>query len=209
MLACLMAAAQAPVVMKFSATTENVSGGQNPIRIELFRWSTDAERDQLVAAWNMTNTSAAPAAGRGGRAGGGRGGRGGGGADTPRATPESSLAAALATSPTVGYLWSSEVAGYAVRYAARFPSSDGGEHIILLTDRRLGAGDDQWKPTSPGPGMSYEFSLIELHLNPNGQGEGKASLMGKVMLDPTTKALALDNYEAVPALFKGVKRSNK
>jgi len=91
----------------------------------LFRWSTDMERDRLVAAW--TNPVAPAPAGRGGRgrgapargpalslddpsqagvsdgnpvaAGGRSGGRGGrgGGASVPEApaTPESSLTAAL------------------------------------------------------------------------------------------------------------------
>ena len=68
--------------------------------------------------------------------------------------------------PTVGYLWSSEVAGYALHYAAKLPAADGGQRILLITDRRLGAWDDHWKLTAPGAtsgstagdAANYDFS---------------------------------------------------
>src|SRR3954454_6476535 len=67
-------------VMRFTATSANVSGAPDSVRIDVLSWSNDADRDQMVAAWNLT---AAPAAARGGAAAGGRGpggGRGGAGA---------------------------------------------------------------------------------------------------------------------------------
>src|SRR5262245_51842974 len=66
-------------IMRFTATTANVAGAGDSARFDLLRWSTDAERDQLMSAWNLTAPPAgagAAAAGRGG-AGGGRGGGGG------------------------------------------------------------------------------------------------------------------------------------
>src|SRR5215468_4525274 len=74
--------AQAPTPVHFTATTANVSGAGEPIKINLNGWSTDAQRDEFVAAWSMKNQSPAPAEGRGGRGGrgGGRGGRGARGA---------------------------------------------------------------------------------------------------------------------------------
>src|SRR5919197_964674 len=62
-------------VMRYTATTANVSGAPDSVRIDVLAWSTDAERDQMLAAWNLT----APAGGArgGGAAAGGRGGRGG------------------------------------------------------------------------------------------------------------------------------------
>src|SRR5580693_2645752 len=74
-LAGVLAFAQTGPVLRLTATTANVSGAPDSIRIDVLRWSTDAERDQLMNAWNMT----APAAGRGGRGGRGGAGRGGGG----------------------------------------------------------------------------------------------------------------------------------
>ena len=203
--------AQTGPVLRLTATTANVSGAPDSIRIDVLRWSTDAERDQLMAAWNMT-APAGGRAGRGGRGGGGRGGGGGGRggrggeAAAPPATPESTLAAALEEIPTVGYLWSSEVAGYALRYAGKVASPDGGERIILITDRRLGNANDLWKPAGPGDATKYEFSVIELRLNAKGDGEGRTSLTGKVAPDSAAKILAPENYDALPVVLKNVKR---
>jgi len=217
-----------------------VVDAHDSIRIDLIRWSTDAERDQLLSAWtnpvapatggrggsgrgaaaatpdpfaggNDAPPGAAPGAaeGRGGR--GGRGGRAGsGGTEPARPTPESSLEAALGKLPTVGYLWSSEVAGYALHYAFRLPQENGAERIILLTDRRLGESNDLWKPTGPGaagdPPANYKFTLIELRLNAKEEGEGKISLPGKIAVDTTAKSIVLENYSALPVVLKNVRR---
>jgi hypothetical protein len=101
-------------------------------------------------------------------------------------------------------LWSSEVAGYSLRYALKLPGQDGGDRIILVTERRLGAWNDLWKPTTAPP--DYAFSVIELHLNAKGEGEGKSSLTGKLTVDSAAKTLALDNYAAAPVILKNVKR---
>src|SRR3984885_15172854 len=91
------AAAQTPSsgpILSLSATTQNISGANDNIRIDLLRWSTDAERDEVFGAWSMT-LAPTPAAGggRGGRGGGG-GGRGGGrGAAAPAAAPATDAAA--------------------------------------------------------------------------------------------------------------------
>ena len=235
-----------PPILNLTATTDNVSGAKDSIRIDVLRWSTDAERDQLISAWNLTappdtggrggrggrgsaarggrgaaaddavvaGNEAPPAgggraaqAGRGAAGRGGRGGRGGDAAPEPPPTPESSLAAALEKAPTVGHLWSSEVAGYSVREALRLPQPDGGERIILITERRLGAWNDLWKPTGSATPTNYPFSVIELRLNAKGEGEGKASLTGKVTVDTAAKSLALENYAALPVIFKNVKRA--
>jgi hypothetical protein len=227
-------------IPSLTATTDNVSGAHEKIRIDVLQWSSDDERNQYIAAWTMT-------AGRGGR---GRGGRGAGksnegpsdpfgsfkGGAAPAVsdaaaaalapdptvergptksegpaapvTPQSSLLAALEKGPIVGHLWSSEVAGYALRYAVRMPESDGGERIVLITDRRLGVYNDLWKPVGSDAATSYPFSVIELRLNSKGEGEGKASLTGKVTLDSAAKTIALENYNALPVVFRNVSRQN-
>jgi hypothetical protein len=111
--------------------------------------------------------------------------------------------------PTVGYLWSSEVAGYSLRYAAKLSAQDGGERILLITDRRLGANNDLWKPAAGSPATNYDFSVIELRLPAKGIGEGKTSLTGKLAVDGAAKVFALDNYAAAPVIFKTVTKRPK
>src|SRR5262245_34639329 len=75
--------AQTPSAVRFTATTQNVSGAGEPIKINISSWSTDAQKAEMIAAWTLANAKPAEAAaaegrgGRGGRGGGGRGGRGG------------------------------------------------------------------------------------------------------------------------------------
>jgi hypothetical protein len=245
--------AKGPGGVHFTATMDNVGGAGDTVKINLLGWSTDADRDQLLAAWNLTPAPAAGARGGGGRGaggaggrgaggagrgargaaaaaddaagddaspadalpaatgrgarGGGRGGRGGNTAPAPPETPESSLTAALQKTPTVGILWTtSEITGYSIHYAYRFPQPDGGERIVLATDRRLGVWNNLWKAAGSPTPNEYSFSVIELRLNAKGEGEGKASLTGKVTVDTAAKTIALDSYSALPIVLKGVKR---
>src|SRR5262245_51999221 len=61
--------------VNLTAKSANVSESGSAVRINILRWSTDEERNPVVAAMNP-NTPA-PAAAAGGRGGAGRGGRGG------------------------------------------------------------------------------------------------------------------------------------
>jgi hypothetical protein len=228
-LIALFAVAQTPAgpVMSFAATTDNVGGSHEAIKIDILRWSTDAERDRLAKAWTQPNAPAAAprnagkgkgaidfsdpafadvgggAAGGGGGRGKGKGGRGGDAAPAAPKTPETALNDAVGSAPIVGHMWTSEVAGYALHYALRVPSADG-ERILLIADRRLGAWNDMWKPA--GTPTNYDFSLIELHVNSKGEGEGKVSITSKVAVEDASKSLALADYATAPVVLKSVKR---
>ena len=75
-----------------------------------------------------------------------------------------------------------------------------------MTERRLGAWNDLWKPAGNATPTNYEFTVIELHVPAKLDGEGKTSLTGKVIVDPATKSIALDGYATLPVVFKAVKR---
>jgi len=212
----------------FTATSANVSGIGSPVKIHVVRWSTDEERNLVVAALNPRPPSAAPAAGgppagaeanpsaaadggaRGGRGAAGRGGRGrgarGGGGDAATSTPMAALASAIARAPTLGYIWTNDITGYSIKYAWQGSLPGGSERIILATDRRLGAYTAAWKPVSVTAVTDYEFTLIEIRLSSTGSGEGKTSLTTKVLVDPEARTLALDDYAATPAILQNVKR---
>ena len=154
------------------------------------------------------DAGAADAQGRAARAGGaGRGGgRGGRGGDAAPVTPIQAFTTALQKAPTVGYIWTTDVTGYSIKYAWHTTQPDGTERIVLATDRRLGAYSPAWTLNNPGTPTDYEFTLLELHLDPKG-GEGKASLTTKLVADNDTKQLSLENYAAAPTILQNVKRS--
>jgi hypothetical protein len=198
---------QAPM-LTLKATSANVATPGMPVSIRLFRWSSDEERAPLLGALAPPPPApaaapaegAAPAAGRAaGRAGRG-GGRGGRGAAAP-VSPIAQLATAIAAAPTIGYLWTDGVTGYSIKYAWRAPLANGGERIVLATDRRLGAHSPAWALTAPAP-PDYDFTVIEMQLDAKGIGEAKTSLTAKVVADAATRTLALDGYAAAPSLLK-------
>ena len=153
----------------------------------------------------------AGAGGRGGRGGAGRGGgRGGRGGDAaaPAKPPDpiSNLAAAIGKAPTVGYVWTNEVVGYSIKYAQHIPFSDGGDRILLVTDRKLGGYTNSWKPAGSATPTDYDFTVLEIRLDPKGAGEGKTSLATKVVIDNESKALVLENYSGTAVNLQAVKK---
>jgi hypothetical protein len=84
--------------------------------------------------------------------------------------------------------------------------ADGGERIILVTDRRVGKWSNLWMPAAAVTPSDYPFSIIELRFNSKGEGEGRGVVTGKVAVDVTAKTISLDNYAALPVVLKAVKR---
>ena len=206
---------QTPVA-EFTAQSANVSEPGAPVKIRIIRWSTDEERAPIVTALNPAaqrgGSLPAPAgrnpnpaeAGRGAAAGRGRG-RGRGAPAAPL-TPIAAFTAALGRAPTLGYIWTNDITGYSIKYAWHAPTSEGGERIVVATNRRLGEYSQAWTlPAGTAP-TDYEFTLIELHLGAKGAGEGKSSLTAKVAVDGDAKTVALENYTGVPAILQNVKK---
>ena len=120
---------------------------------------------------------------------------------------DSGLGTALEKAPTIGYIWDGGHLGYSLRYAQRVLQPDGGERIILLTDRPLGSwGREAWQPSGQAAAPPYSFTLVELRLNKHGRGNGKMSLAARVTADTDAKTVTLENYAAAPVLLDEVKR---
>lgn len=203
LLGALELSAQPPAsgpMLSYAAATANVSGADDAIRIDLFRWSTEAERSQIAAAWENKGTPRPASPGRARAAAA----AGAAPPSLPSMTPEESLGAALQRTATVGYLWSSETAGYALRYAGKLKAPDGTERVILITDRRLGKRSGQWTPLSGTPSAG-DFSVIELRMNAKGEGEGRVSLVGKLAAESAMKIPVPESYDALPVVLKNLK----
>jgi len=208
--------------VNLTATSANVHESGSPVTIRILRWSTEEERNPVVAAMNPTAPAAAAAnpsaaagerdgAARGRRGGAGRGGRGGaarGGRGDASAAPNpmAALTAAIGRAPTIGYIWTNDVTGYSIKYAHHVSLPDGSERVILATDRRLGANSAAWRPVAPTAVTDYEFTFIEIRLDSKGSGEGKTSLTTKVIVDNEARTVALADYAATPAVLQNVKR---
>jgi len=178
------------------------------LRIELLRWSTDAERAPMLAPLAAPAASApappaaapagAPVAPAGGRAG--RGGRGGRGA-APPLNPLARLAAAVKAAPTIGFIWGGGSTGYSIKYAWQSASSEAVRRVVLVTDRRIGAAQPVWPASSVTDGDS-EFTVIEMRVDARGNGEAKTSIVTGVIVDADARTLALDRFAAAPAQLR-------
>jgi hypothetical protein len=104
--------------------------------------------------------------------------------------------------PRVGYIRTPESIGYDIHYARRSPLPEGGERVVLVTDRRIGF----WEAANQPRSIDYPFTVIELHLNPDGEGEGKISVATKITADKENKIVTLENYTTQPVLLQSVKR---
>ena len=59
-----------------------------------------------------------------------------------------------------------------------------------------------WERTSGARSLDYPFTVIELHIKPNGTGEGKLSIATKVVAKGNT--IELENYAYQPVLLQNV-----
>ena len=105
--------------------------------------------------------------------------------------------------PRIGFIRATSGGlGYDLRYARKERGEDGGERIVLATDRRIGFWEASHQPRS----IDYPFTVIEMHLNADGEGEGKLSFATKITASEDKRTVTLENYDLQPVLLKGVKR---
>jgi hypothetical protein len=108
----------------------------------------------------------------------------------------------LQSLPRVGYFRLNGGLGYDLHFAQHTKGEDGGEQVVLATDRRIGF----WEAANQPRSIDYPFTIVELHLNNDGEGEGKLSLATKITMDKTRSTITLENYTTQPVLLQSVKR---
>jgi hypothetical protein len=108
----------------------------------------------------------------------------------------------LQSLPRVGYIRTPNSIGYDLHYARKAPLPDGGERVVLATDRYIGF----WEAANRPRTIDYPFTVIEMRLNGDGVGEGKMSLATKITMDKERKQIELENYGTQPVLLKSVRR---
>ena len=104
--------------------------------------------------------------------------------------------------PRVGYIRTPDSIGYDLKFARRAPLEDGGERVMLATDRYIGF----WEAVNRPRTVDYPFTVIELRIRPDGEGEGKMSLFTKLIVEKKTKTVILEDYGIQPVLLQGVTR---
>lgn len=124
-------------------------------------------------------------------------------ADVPDEPTASELLSEL---PSVGAVWlDGSGAGYAIKYAHRTATGEGGELVTLVTDRAVGSYSFRpWEPETSTATTSIDYSVIELRLDSSGNGVGTMSLAADVSLDEEADTVSLVIEDGTPNILTDV-----
>ena len=93
------------------------------------------------------------------------------------------------------------VLGWTLHYAFHTPTPEGGHRLVLATDRYVTFQEARANPRT----MDYPFTLLEIRLDNNGEGVGKASVAAKISFDKQKNTMELENYGIEPVRLNQVK----
>jgi hypothetical protein len=106
--------------------------------------------------------------------------------------------------PRIGSIRTPNSIGYDLHYARKNPLDEGGDQIVLATDRYIGF----WEAANRPRTVDYPFSLIEMRVGKDGEGEGKMSLFTKIGYDKKKNQIVLEDYGSQPVLLTQVRRES-
>ena len=103
----------------------------------------------------------------------------------------------------VGYIRPPNCLGYDLRFAKEIPEKDGGRRVVLVTDRPI----DFWEAANQPRSIDYPFTVIELRLTRDGEGEGRMSIATKITGNRVFDLIELEDYATQPVQLMGVRSS--
>ena len=104
--------------------------------------------------------------------------------------------------PRVGYFRTPNSIGYDIRFSQRTELPDHAERVVLVTDRYI----NFWEAVNRPRTIDYPFTVIELHIDGDGRGEGKMSIATRITGNKDTKTIVLENYTTQPVMLNEVRR---
>jgi len=104
--------------------------------------------------------------------------------------------------PRMGYIRTPGSIGWDIHFAAHVPAKDGGERIVLVTDRHMGFREVANRNRT----VDYPFTIIELNLPKSGDGDGKITVATRIIPDSGGRIVTLENYDIQPVLLTKVTR---
>ena len=158
---------------KFTAFAVDISNtapraNASVVDIQINRWSTEAERDQLLKVF--------------------------------RDKGQDALLTALQKTPVVGGIRTPGSLNYDIHFAMQKPDAEGGRMVFLMTDRYVGTWEAMNRPRT----IDYPFTLIQLQLDKNGKGVGKASVATKITQE-VDGTIELENFSSQPVMLNDVR----
>jgi hypothetical protein len=103
----------------------------------------------------------------------------------------------------VGSIRTPDSIGYELRYAHQDAAPDGGEQIVIATDRPIGF----WEATNRPRTFDYPFTVIQMHIGSDGMGTGTMSYATKIVAKGNT--IELENFASQPIMLNNIRAEAK
>ena len=117
---------------------------------------------------------------------------------------QQSLLRALRERKPVGSIRTSGSLAYDLHYAHQQVDANGRRKIFLATDRPM----NYWELVNQRPTLAYPITVVELTVDPQGEGEGTLAVATRLTASGDRKRLYVQNYDVQPVMLKGIKRRN-
>jgi hypothetical protein len=95
--------------------------------------------------------------------------------------------------------------GHDLRYTWQTTLPEGGRRIVIATDRYIGFQEARNQPRT----IDYPFTLFEIRVNKDGEGEGKMAVATKISFDKKKNTVELENYSSEPVRLNALKAKVK
>ena len=166
-------------ITAFAVNMSNIgTGGSSMVEISITRWSTPEERAHLITTMMEKNADA--------------------------------LVRELQKTPSHGRFSIPSLRGpdphnlrlgYDLHYTWQTPLPEGGRRIVIATDRYIGFQEARTQPRT----IDYPFTLFEIRVDKNGEGQGKMAVATKISFDKKKNVIELENYSSEPVRLNNVK----
>jgi hypothetical protein len=80
--------------------------------------------------------------------------------------------------------------GWPINVAKTYPGPNGGQRIVVVTDRPIGFAEAEVS----GASMDYPFGLVELNVDASGNGSGTIIGMCRITIDPATGKIDVEPF---------------
>jgi hypothetical protein len=166
-------------ISAFAVNMSNIATGANAVvQINIDKWSTPEERERLITTMLEKGSDALLR-------------------ELQKAPVKGRFRIPSARRPDPHQL----ALGHDIRYAWQTPLPEGGRRIILVTDRYIGFQEARNQPRT----IDYPFTLMEIRVDKEGKGEGKAAVATKISFDKGKKQIELENYSSEPVRLNEVR----
>ena len=91
--------------------------------------------------------------------------------------------------------------GTDIRYARNFAGEDGGRRIVIITPRIIGFREEVNQPRT----TDYPFSLFEMRFDAEGKGQGKMAYATKITFDKNKNNVELENFTSEPVRLNNLR----